>query len=34
MDKVWLYLAGMVVTAAIFIYFVLSTVRSMHPPVY
>lgn len=34
MDKIWLYLAGMAATAAVLIYFVLSTIRSMNPPAY
>jgi|LNFM01.2.fsa_nt_gb hypothetical protein len=34
MDKIWLYLAGMVVGAAVIIYFVLSSVSSMNPPAY
>jgi len=34
MNKVWLYMTGMVVGAAVIIYFVVSAVHSMNPPAY
>ena len=34
MDKVWLYMGGMILGFAVVTYFVLSTVRSMSPPAY
>jgi len=34
MDKVWLYMASVVMVAAVIIYFVISTVRGMNPPAY
>lgn len=32
MDRIWLYLGGMVVAFVIAIYTVISIVRSMNPP--
>lgn len=34
MDRVWLYMGGMILAFAVFIYFVITTVRSMSPPAY
>lgn len=34
MDRVWLYMGGMIVGFAVVIYLVISTVRSMSPPAY
>lgn len=34
MDRVWLYMGGMILGFAVVIYFVISTVRSMNPPAY
>jgi hypothetical protein len=32
MDKVWLYVGGIIVAAAVLIYAALSVVSSTHPP--
>lgn len=34
MDKVYLYMTGIVVVAAVAIYLVISTVRGINPPAY
>ena len=34
MDKIWLYVGGIVVAAAVLIYLALSIVKSTHPPAY
>ena len=34
MDKIWMYVAGIIVGAAVLIYLALSIVRSTHPPAY
>jgi len=34
MDKAWLYVGGIVVGTAVFIYIVLSVVTSSNPPAY
>lgn len=34
MDRVWLYMGGMILVFAVVTYFVISTVRSMSPPAY
>lgn len=34
MNKVWLYMGGMIVAFAVVIYAVISAVRSMNPPAY
>ncbi|MGQ0695298.1 MAG: hypothetical protein ACT4OL_06945 [Nitrospiraceae bacterium] len=32
MDKVWLYVGGIIAGAAVFIYVVLTSVSNTHPP--
>ena len=34
MDKVWLYVGGIVVGGAVLIYIALSLVKSLNPPAY
>jgi len=34
MDKIWLYVGGIVVAAAMLIYLALSIVKSTNPPAY
>ncbi len=32
MNKIWLYLAGLIVVAAVLIYLAITGVKSTHPP--